>query len=243
MKAVILAAGRGSRLRPLTDHVPKPMIPISGRPLLEHTLRLLSNHGFDDLIINLHHLPDTIRSHFGDGREFGVRLDYAHEPQLQGTAGAIREIDRTGFFEGQDFLVYYGDNLINADLSALWNQHLNEVPDATIGLVRMPDPQHRGIVGLDETGHVDRLIERPTPEEVFDDYYINAGVYGMGQRLLETIPATGTPDFAADLFPEALQKKRPLVGHPLRGQLLSTDTPERYRATCEQVAAGHFTLP
>lgn len=97
MKAMILAAGRGSRLRPLTDTVPKPMIPIAGLPLLEHTLRLLRSHGFDDLIINLHHLPEVIRQYFGNGDRLGVRLRYADEPQLRGTAGAIRDVATLAF--------------------------------------------------------------------------------------------------------------------------------------------------
>ncbi|MEE3335516.1 MAG: nucleotidyltransferase family protein, partial [Candidatus Latescibacterota bacterium] len=107
---MILAAGRGERLRPLTDRVPKPMIPIAGRPLLEHVVQLLRTHGFDDLVINLHHLPEAIKDHFGDGDRFGVRLRYADEPRLAGTAGAVRDVARSGFFEDEDFLVYYGDN-------------------------------------------------------------------------------------------------------------------------------------
>ena len=243
MKAMILAAGRGSRLRPLTDTVPKPMIPIAGLPLLEHTLRLLRSHGFDDLIINLHHLPEVIRQYFGNGDRLGVRLRYADEPQLRGTAGAIRDVATSGFFGDEEFLVFYGDNLINADLTALWQSHLSTQAQATIGLVWMPDPHDRGIVGLAADGRIDRLVEKPSTKQLFDDYLINAGVYAIGPDVVDSIPATGTPDFAVDVFPHLLQRGDHLVGHRLMGQLLSTDTAERYQAACEQVAAGHFALP
>ncbi len=243
MKAMILAAGTGSRLRPLTNSVPKPMIPIGGRPLLEHTVRLLQSHGFDELVVNLHHLPEKIREHFGDGSRFDVHLHYAEEAQLLGTAGAVRQVAASGFFAEEEFLVFYGDNLINADLTSLWDEHLATGAQATIGLVWMPDPQDRGIVGTTSDGRIDRLIEKPTADQVFNDYLINAGVYAMGPDLIHTIPLQGAPDFAADVFPSALHRGQRLVGHRLQGQLLSTDTPERYNDARAQVEDGRFRLP
>ena len=243
MKAMILAAGKGTRVQPIAHVIPKPMIPIAGRPLLEHVVQLLRTHGFDDLVINLHHLPEAIKDHFGDGDRFGVRLRYADEPRLLGTAGAVRDVARSGFFEDEDFLVYYGDNLINADLSALWAEHRVRKAAATIGLVWMPDPGDRGIVGMTQGARIDRLIEKPLPHQVFEDYLINAGVYVLGSTVVAAIPPQGTPDFATHVFPAMLKDGAPLVGHRLEGQLLSTDTPQRYQATCEQVADGHFQLP
>jgi NDP-sugar pyrophosphorylase family protein len=241
MKAMVLAAGRGSRLRPLTDTVPKPMIPIGDRPLLEHVVRLLQNHGFDDLTINLSHLPDVIRDHFGDGRDFNVSIRYSFEPQMLGTAGALLPVAE--HFRDDDFLVYYADNLTNVDLRALWREHTATQADATIGLLWMPDPAGRGIVGLDEKGWIDRWLEKPAASEVFDDYLINGGIYAMRPTMLDKIPFTGAPDFAHDVLPELLQDGARLYGHRLQGQLLSTDTPERYQATLDAVTSGVFDLP
>lgn len=246
MKAMVLAAGRGTRLRPLTDTTPKPMIPINGRPLLEYVVRLLRRHGFDELVINVSHLPDVIRQHFGDGHDgdggdFGVSIRYSHEPRMLGTAGALRPV--ADQFRGDDFLVYYADNLTNMDLGALWAQHRDHGALATVGLLWMPDPAGRGIVGLDAQQRIDRWLEKPTPEQVFDDYLINGGIYAMHPDVLDAIPAEGAPDFALHVLPELLAAGRQLYGHHLQGQLLSTDTPERYEATQRAVESGEFQLP
>ena len=241
MKAMILAAGRGSRLQPLTDRLPKPMIPIADRPLLEHVIRLLRGHGFDDLVINLSHLPDVIRNHFGDGREFDVAIRYSFEPRMLGTAGALRPV--ADHFRGDDFLVYYADNLTNANLSVLWSDHRAADAMATVGLLWMPDPAGRGIVGLAGDGRIDRWLEKPAPEEIFDDYLINGGIYACRPEILDAIPTSGSPDFAHDVFPRMLADGHRVYGHHLQGQLLSTDTPERYAATLQMVASGSFSLP
>lgn len=241
MKAIVLAAGRGSRLRPLTDRVPKPMVPVAGRPLLEHVVRLLARHGFDDLVVNLHHLPEAIRGHFGDGSAFGVSIQYSLEEELLGTAGAVRRV--AAAFAGDSFLVYYADNLTNADLTALWRDHVERAVAATVGLLWMPDPAGRGIVGLDGASFIDRWIEKPSTRQVFDDYLINGGIYALRPQVLEAIPAHGAPDFARDVFPRLLASGAKLYGHRLRGRLLSTDTRERYEATLREVERGGFVLP
>jgi len=241
MKAMVLAAGRGQRLRPLTDRLPKPMIPVGDRPLLEHVIRLLRVHGFDDLTINLSHLPDVIRDHFGDGSAFGVSIRYSFEPEMLGTAGALRPVAE--HFKGEDFLVYYADNLTNADLSALWYEHRETGAMATVGLLWMPDPAGRGIVGVDSDGRIDRWLEKPEPGQVFEDYLINGGIYAFRPAVLDNIPATGTPDFSHDVMPDLLAGDHQLCGHRLQGQLLSTDTPQRYAATLDAVRSGTFSLP
>lgn len=241
MKAMVLAAGRGARLRPLTDTCPKPMIPIAGRPLLEHIVRLLANHGFDQLIVNLHHLPEQIRTHFGNGTAWQVRIDYSFEPHLLGTAGALRQT--AAFFADAPFLVYYGDNLTNFDLTGLWQAHQHRGAPASIGLLKMDQPTTRGIVGLDPHGRIDRLIEKPLAEQVFPDYLVNAGVYILDPALLDWIPPDIPCDFARDIFPRLLACGIPLYGHRMRGQLLSTDTPQRYEFARQCVASGAFTLP
>lgn len=241
MKAMVLAAGRGTRLRPLTDRIPKPMIPIGGRPLLEHVVRLLSHHGFDDLVINLSHLPDVIRDHFGDGSTFDVSIHYSFERDLLGTAGALRPV--ADHFRGDDFLVYYADNLTNVDLAALWKDHQTSGAVATIGLLWMPESAGRGIVGIDGQDRIDRWLEKPEPHQVFDDYLINGGIYALQPQILDAIPSTEATDFALDVIPKLLADGEHLCGHRLQGQLLSTDTPERYEATQRAVESGLFPLP
>ena len=154
---MILAAGRGTRLRPLTDAIPKAMVPFAGKPLLEYIVRLLARHGFDDLVINLHHLPHVIADYFGDGRAWGVSITYSLEDDLLGTAGAARQV--ADFFDGP-FLMYYGDNLTNFDLGELWQTHQREGEIASIGLLWMDDPTTRGIVGLDAHHRIDRFVEK-----------------------------------------------------------------------------------
>ena len=239
MKALVLAAGRGTRLRPLTDALPKVMIPFAGKPLLEYVVRLLTRHGLDDLVINLHHLPQVISDHFGDGRAWGVSITYSLEDDLLGTAGTARQV--ADFFD-RPFLVYYGDNLTNFDLSDLWQTHQRTGALATLGLVRMDDPTTRGIIGLDAHHRIDRFAEKPRPDQVFDNYWVNAGIYALQPEILDHIPPDTPCDFS-EVFADLLAAGRPLHGHPLRGQLLSTDTPARYRHARQCVDSAAFALP
>ncbi|MEE2657828.1 MAG: nucleotidyltransferase family protein [Candidatus Latescibacterota bacterium] len=241
MRALVLAAGQGTRLRPLTDRIPKVMVPIAGRPLLEHVVRLLALHGFDELVVNLHHCPEIIREHFGDGSRFGVRITYSYEELLRGTAGALAPV--RDLFAGEDFLVYYGDNLTNTDLTDLWNTHHRRGGPVTMGLIWMPDSVGRGIVGLDEDHRINRFAEKPAPDEVFEDYLINGGIYALAPKILDRIPRSGACDFAQDIFPAMLADNEPLFGHHLGGELGSTDTLERYQDTCRRVERGEFLLP
>jgi NDP-sugar pyrophosphorylase family protein len=237
---MILAAGRGTRLRPLTDRVPKPMIPFAGKPLLEHTIRLLARHGFDDLFINLYHLPDTIRSFFGDGSQWNVRITYSIEEQLLGTAGAVCAL--ADHFD-EPFLVYYGDNLTNFDLSELWQAHIRSGALASIGLLWMDEPTTRGILGLDAENRINRIIEKPQPDQIFADYLVNAGTYILEPEVIEAIPRGRVSDFSRDVFPLLQRTGHALYGHRMRGHLLSTDTQARYQHACHCVKTGIFTLP
>ena len=148
---MVLAAGRGSRLRPLTDTTPKPMIPFADKPMLEYIVRLLASHGFDEMVINLYHLPEVIQDYFGDGADWGVKITYSVEKELLGTAGAVKKV--ADFFD-ESFLVYYGDNLTNFDLTDFLQTHRCEGEIASIGLLWMDDPTSRGIIGLDDRNRI-----------------------------------------------------------------------------------------
>jgi len=147
-----------------------------------------------------------------------------------------------GYFDGP-FLVYYGDNLANIDLTDLWESHKSSNALATIGLIRMDDPTTRGIIGLDRNGRIDRVIEKPQKEQIFDNYWVNSGCYIIEPELVTRIPEKIPVDFSGDVFPLLLANKCLLRGHPLKGQLLSTDTPQRYEDALNAVIEGSFTLP
>ena len=234
MKALILAAGEGTRLRPLTLDRPKPMLPIAGRPLLEHTIAWLKRHGITQMAINLHHRPEAITEHFGDGRRWGVQIVYSHEEQPLGTAGAARRLQS---FFGDTFVVVYGDVLTDMDLTAMLDSHLSHrakvgrVPLlATIALYRVPNPSECGLVGLDGDHRITCFVEKPPPEAVFTDL-ANAGVYVLEPAILAYVPPDTGYDFGHDLFPRLLESGIPLYGHPLGPQeyLIDIGSLEKYR--------------
>lgn len=208
-RAMLLAAGLGARLLPLTDTVPKCMIPIAGKPLLEHNVAVLRNYGVTDLVINLHHLPETVMNHFGDGSGFGLRIDYSLEPYLLGTAGAVKNVEQV--FDGP-FFVWYGDNLSTCRLDRLWEFHKSKQGVATIALHYREDPTQSGIVGLDENNRVTRFLEKPRPDQVFS-HWVNAGILLLEREVLEAIPAEVATDFGRHVFPALLERDSAIFGY------------------------------
>lgn len=234
-KAMLLAAGRGTRLRPVTDTVSKCMIPIAGKPLLEHNVGALRGYGVTDLVINLHHLPQTVMNHFGDGSGSGVRISYSLEPELLGTAGAVKKVEQ--FFDGP-FFVWYGDNLSTCRLDRLWRFHQSKQGVATIALHYREDPTRSGIVGLDENDRVTRFLEKPGPDQVFS-HWVNAGILLLEREVLESIPANGVADFGRDIFPAMLERDSAVFGYRMSAgeSLWWIDTSEDL-ARVEQAMAG-----
>ena len=226
MKALILAAGEGLRLRPLTLERPKPMLPIAGTPLLEHLVRLLALHGVRDIAINLHYKPEAVTSHFGDGSRWGVRLTYSYEEQILGTAGAARRLQT---FLDERFFVLYGDVLTDLDLTALAAFHVAKRAVLTLALYRVPRPWECGIVEIDEDGRVRQFVEKPPRHQVFSDL-ANSGVYVMEPGLISDIPPDRFYDFGHDLFPCLLAKGTPIYGYPIAAQeyLLDIGSPDKY---------------
>ncbi len=228
---MLLAAGLGTRLRPLTDQVPKCMVPVGGRPLMEHTIRWLRKHDVTDLIINLHYLPQVVTEHFGDGGRWGVRITYSQEPEILGTAGGVKRV--AWFFDGP-FLVWYGDNLSTCRIDRLWEFHRLRAGAATIALHQHEDPTKAGIVGLGADGRITRFLEKPTPDEVFTDW-ANAGIYVLEPQVLEAIPSGVAADFGRDIFPTLLADGAAMYGYRLSGdeRFWYVDQPEDLRRTAE----------
>jgi NDP-sugar pyrophosphorylase family protein len=222
MKALVLAAGAGTRLRPLTDTCPKPMLPVAGRPLLEWTLRWLRRHGVTEAALNLHHLPEVVRAGLGDGSRFDMRLHYAEESELRGTAGAIHNFP--GFFD-EPFLVIYGDLLLDLDLDDLIGFHRDRRALMTLALKRTDTPQSQGMIEVDQQGRVLRFVEKPATWDGGDT--ANAGVYVCEPEVARRVPP-GFSDFGHDIIPGLLRDGAPVYGRPLRGYLLDIGTPAAY---------------
>lgn len=222
MKALVLAAGAGTRLRPLTDTCPKPMLPVAGRPLLEWTLGWLRRYGVREAALNLHHLPDVVREGLGDGSRFDMRLQYAYEPELLGTSGATHGFP--GFFD-EPFLVIYGDLLMDLDLDDLIGFHRERSALMTLALKRTRTPHSQGMIEVDEAGRVLRFVEKPQVWDGGDT--ANAGVYVCEPGVAARIPP-GFSDFGHDIIPRLLHDGLPVYGRPLRGYLLDIGTPAAY---------------
>ncbi len=223
-RAMLLAAGLGARLRPLTDTVSKCMIPIAGKPLLEHNIDILRSNGVTDLVINLHHLPQTVMNHFGDGSGLGIRINYSVEPELLGTAGAVKKVEQV--FDGP-FFVWYGDNLSTCRLDRLWQFHQSKRGVATIALHYREDPTRSGIVGLDENDRVTRFFEKPRPDQVFS-HWVNAGILVLEREVLDAIPAGVVADFGCDIFPALVERDSAIFGYRMAEDesLWWIDTPQ-----------------
>jgi mannose-1-phosphate guanylyltransferase len=211
VKAFLLAAGSGTRLMPLTADRPKPMMPVAGRPILEHTIRRLVRFGITDLVINLHHAPDAVPAHFGDGTAFGARITYSHEPELLGTAGALAPWRR--FFSDAPFFVVYGDNLSTCRYDALWRAHTASQADATVALFWREDPTASGIADVGDDGLIRRFVEKPRPDEVFS-HWVNAGIFALDPILLRDIP-DAVADFGRDLLPQWIASDRRVAAYRL----------------------------
>ena len=228
MKAMLLAAGHGTRLRPLTDRVPKAMVPVGGMPVIEHNLRLVRRHGVDDVIINLHAHPDAIPAYVGDGSRWRLHVTYSYEEHLLGTAGAVKRMEQA--LDGETFAVIYADNLSDGDLSALLALHRRTGAVATLALHVPEDPRASGIVDMDEQGRVRGFVEKPGHYDAALGVWANAGIYILEPSVLRDIPPGVPYDFGHDLFPRLLAQGHPLYAAPVCTYFLAIDTPQRYAA-------------
>ena len=230
---MILAAGEGTRLRPLTLTLPKPMVPIANIPLLERTLRLVAAQGIHEVAVNLYHRPEAIRAYLGDGKALGVQIHYSLEERLMGTSGGVKQMER---FLDETFLVLYGDNLWHADFSSLIAFHREKKALATIATFEAVNPSACGLVITDDGGRVTRFQEKPPPAEVFTNT-ANAGVYILEPEILRHIPPDTLSDFGKDIFP-ALVDLGTIYSCGLSGYLQDTGTAAAYRQANWDVLSG-----
>ena len=209
MKAVVMAGGEGTRLRPMTANQPKPMLPVVNRPIMEHALRLLRRHGFDQTVVTVQFLASMVRNYFGDGEDFGMSLQYATEETPLGTAGSVKNAEDA--IRDEPFLVISGDALTDIDLSELVRFHKDNGALVTVALTRVPDPLEFGIIIVDDDGRIQRFLEKPTWGQVFSDT-VNTGIYVMEPEVLAEFRAGEVTDWSADVVPRLLDRGAPLYG-------------------------------
>ena len=213
MKAVIMAGGEGSRLRPLTCDKPKPMVPVMNRPLMEYSVELLRACGLRDIAVTLQYLPEQIREHFGDGSRFGVNLQYYVEEDPLGTAGSVKN---AAPFLDETFVVVSGDALTDVDLTEAIAFHRSRGALATLVLKSVENPLEYGVVMLDPGGRIVRFLEKPGWGEVFSDT-VNTGIYILEPEVLAYVEPGKMVDFSKDIFPRLLERGEPLYGYVMEG--------------------------
>jgi NDP-sugar pyrophosphorylase family protein len=238
MKAVILAGGEGTRLRPLTLSVPKPVAPVVDRPFLSHQLDLLAGAGVSEVVFSLAYHPERVEAVFGDGSAFGVRIRYAVESTPLGTGGAVKNAEP---LLDERTIVLNGDVLADLDLGSVVARHQSSGASATIVLTPVPNPTAYGLVETDPDGRVLRFIEKPDPDQVRTNT-INAGVYVLETRVLELMPPAVKYSIERGFFPALLERGDRVLGPVHEGYWIDIGTPEKYLQVHRDVLAGRFPV-
>ncbi len=209
-KAMVLAAGLGTRLRPLTDLISKPMAPIVNKPVMEHIIALLKRHGYKDIVCNLHWYPDVIKNHFGNGSKFGVNIEYSFEEELLGTAGGVKNVE--DFFEGNSFIVISGDALTDVNLEKAYNFHKEKGGICTMVLTEVDDTSQYGVVLIDNDKRIYGFQEKPLSGEAKSNL-ANSGIYFFEPEIFKYMPENKFYDFGKNVFPSLLDENIPYYGY------------------------------
>lgn len=239
MKAIILVGGQGTRMRPLTDHLPKNIVPLCGTPFLTYQIEFLKKAGIREVVFSIGYRAADIRKVYGNGKKLGVRIHYALEKEPLGTAGAIKNSER--FVKGSPVAVLNGDILTDISLSKMIAFHRKNRNLATLGLVKVEDPTIYGLVLLDAKGRITRFLEKPTREEAVTDT-INAGVYFFEPGVFDLIPAGVNYSSERALFPGLLAAKAAFGGFVWKGYWQDIGTPHKYLTTNWDVLKGAFPV-
>lgn len=235
MRAVVMAGGEGSRLRPLTSRRPKPLAPIANRPVMEHIIRLLRAHGISEIVATLHYLADEIETYFGDGSAFDVQMHYVVEDTPLGTAGAVKMAQ--SILHDDTFIIISGDAMTDFDITSLVNAHKEAGNDATIALLRVNNPLEFGVVITDEAGQITRFLEKPSWGEVFSDT-INTGIYVLEPAILDYMERGKNYDFSKDLFPRMLRDGKRLGGHVISDYWADVGNLQQYQQANYDAISG-----
>lgn len=224
-QVVVLCAGLGTRLRPLTDKIPKQMIPIAGKPLLEHLLLHLKKMGIKEFFINLHYLPEQIKNHFGDGKKQGIKITYAYEPILKGTAGGIKNFEKQ---LNKEFFVVYGDMWNELDFKKFYNFYVTKGRPMGMVLVAKADRRDTDMVELDNNHRFKKFYQRPHPKNLSlkNKMLLNAG-YIFSKKFLELVPTNSYCALDQEVLPKILKNGWPLYGYPSTELVLDIGTFDR----------------
>jgi len=239
MRAVVMAGGEGTRLRPMTANQPKPLLPVVNRPIMEHVLRLLRRHGITETVVTVQFLAALVRTYFGDGAELDMELSYATEHKPLGTAGSVKNAEAA--LREEPFLVLSGDALTDIDLTAMVEHHRAQGALVTVGLKRVADPLEFGIVITGEDGRVERFLEKPSWGQVFSDT-VNTGIYVMQPEIFDYVAPGETVDWSSEVFPMLLDKGAPLYGYVADGYWEDVGTHESYLRVQADVLSGKVAV-
>ncbi|MGO9753475.1 MAG: sugar phosphate nucleotidyltransferase [Solirubrobacteraceae bacterium] len=235
MQALILVGGEGTRLRPLTSNLPKPVVPLAGQPFMSYMLQWLRSHGVDDIVLSCGFLADGVRRVLGDGSQLGIRLRYVEERRPLGTGGALKYAEA---LLGDRFFMLNGDVLTDIDLTAQLAAHERHGARATLALIAVEDPSAYGLVRLREDGSVGEFLEKPGPEQIIDTNLINAGVYIIERDVLDGMAPAGTnTSIERDVFPTLVDHG--LYGYQTDGYWLDIGTPDRYLQATFDIIEGN----
>lgn len=239
MKAIIMAGGEGKRLKPVSGDMPKPLVPLCGRPVMEHIILLLKKHGITDICAALKYRPEDISNYFGSGERLGVSIQYRVETEALGTAGGVKNC--ADFYGDEDFLVISGDAACDLDLSQLIAEHRRHSPAATLALYPHPEPLRYGLALCGRDSLIRSFIEKPDWSRVVTNR-VNTGIYVISPRAMELVPENTAFDFAKDLFPLLLERGEDLLGCPLEGYWCDIGTPKSYYECCVDALSGRLGI-
>ena len=230
-----MCGGEGTRLRPLTFERPKPSIPILNKPSVVHLIEHLANEGFNDIVITLGYMAEKIEEQLGDGRIYGVHINYVYEDEKLGTAGGVKNAEK--YLKGEPFIVLGGDHVLNLNLRELYRFHERMNAKVTIALLSIDDPSEFGIADMDVNNRIHRFLEKPGPGEIFSNL-ASTGIYMCDPDILDMIPEKQAYDFARDLFPKLLKNGEKINGVLARGNWTDVGSPAAYRQAQRWMLAG-----
>jgi mannose-1-phosphate guanylyltransferase / phosphomannomutase len=239
VKAVIIAGGLGTRLRPLTYNTPKPIVPVANRPFVVHQIEHLIKHGVDEVILNLHYLSQEIKNVLGDGRQWGIKIHYSIEEQPLGTAGAVKNAEK--YFGDEPLIIFNGDVLTDINISKVVNFHREKQALVTLTLTEVEDPTPFGLVLTDKDGRVTNFIEKPSWSMVTAKT-INAGIYVVNPKIFRDVPAGKPYSFERQLYPDLLEAGEPIYGYLSNAYWIDIGNPEKYKEAHQAIMRGEVAV-
>jgi NDP-sugar pyrophosphorylase family protein len=239
VKAVIIAGGLGTRLRPLTQNTPKPIVPVANRPFVVHQIEHLVKHGVDEVILNLHYLSHEIKKILNDGREWGIKIRYSIEEHPLGTAGAVKNAEK--YFDEGPIVIFNGDVLTDINITKVVNFHREKGARVTLTLTEVEDPTSFGLILTDKQGRVTKFIEKPSWEMV-TARTINAGIYVVDPKIFKNVPRGKPCMFERDLYPSLLEAGVPIFGYLSRAYWIDIGNPDKYKEVHQAILRGEVAV-